>query len=131
MFFRNRHREEDLALARGLGMASIGIELAELAAPRQLERMLGIGDGEHAGILRAMGVRELMHGIDILAHEDPTPGIWSRVVGDVLDGVLLGVAARKTEKPAMFGTASLMVLGIAAVDAIAAQRLARKRSFWS
>ena len=60
---------------------------------------MGVGNGQVTGILRVLGVREIMHGIDILAHKDPTPGVWSRVFGDLLDGVLLGAAATRTKKP--------------------------------
>jgi hypothetical protein len=102
--------------ARALGLASIGIGLTELAAPKKVEQMMGIGNGENTGILRVLGVREIMHGIDILTHRDPNPGVWSRVAGDVLDGVLLAIAAKKTKRPASFAMVSAMVLGIVALD---------------
>jgi hypothetical protein len=110
-------------LARTLGVASIGIGLAEIAAPRQVEKMLGIGNGQNTGVLRALGVREIMHGVDILTHDDPAPGVWSRVAGDALDGVLMGIAAKKTRNPAGFATALVMVLGIVAMDVLCAKRL--------
>jgi hypothetical protein len=109
--------------ARALGVASIGIGLAELAAPRQVEQLLGIDDGENTGMLRALGVRELLTGVDILTHADPTPGVWARVVGDALDGVLLGVAATRTRRPGSFAATAGAVLGIVALDVLVARRL--------
>ncbi len=64
--------------ARGLGWASIGIGLTEIAAPKTVERVMGLGNGQTTGILRALGIREIMHGVDILSHPDPTSGVWAR-----------------------------------------------------
>jgi hypothetical protein len=119
----------DQEAARGLGIASIGIGLTEIAAPKKLEQFLGIGNGENTGVLRVLGMREVMHGVDILSHRDPAPGVWSRVAGDVLDVALLGMAARKTRRPGGLATACAMVLGIAALDVLFAERLGRRR--WS
>src|SRR5688572_20192321 len=90
----------DTAGARGLGWASIGIGLAEIAAPRQVQNLMGLEDRPtHRGVLRVLGVREIMHGLSILTERRPTgamaAGLWSRVAGDALDTVLLGVAATK------------------------------------
>jgi hypothetical protein len=71
--------------ARGLGVASLAIGLTELAAPRQLERLMGIPDGENTTVMRMMGLREVMHGVDILSHDDPTESVWRRVAGEVVD----------------------------------------------
>jgi len=95
----------DKEMGEALGWASIGIGLAEIAAPKQLEKMMGISNGQNTGILRALGTREIATGMDILAHDDPTPGVWGRVVGDCLDLALLGVAATRTKKPAGLFTA--------------------------
>jgi hypothetical protein len=109
--------------ARGLGVASLAIGLTELAAPRQLERLMGIPDGENTTVMRMMGLREVMHGVDILAHDDPTESVWRRVAGDVVDTALLGVAARKTKRPAMFAAVTATVLAIGALDLMCAMKL--------
>jgi len=44
----------DVQAARGLGLASFGIGLAEITAPRQLERLMGIGDGRNTGVMRLL-----------------------------------------------------------------------------
>lgn len=125
-----RQAMRDAEGARGLGWASIGIGLAELAAPRQVQSLLGIEDRPvHRGILRVLGVRELMHGFGILADTQPTPamtaGLWSRVAGDALDTALLGVAATKTKHPAKFAAVAAAVMGIGLLDVIYSLRLLR------
>lgn len=111
------------AAGKGLGWASIGIGLTELAAPKQLEQMMGIGNGENTGIVRVLGVREVLTGLDLLAHDDPTPGVWARVAGDALDLALLGAAAKRTRRPRGLGAAFAMVAGIAAIDVLCATML--------
>lgn len=112
--------------ARGMGLVSLGIGLAELAAPRQLEKTMGIGNGQTTGILRVLGVREIMHGVDILSHRDPTPGVWSRVAGDVLDGVLLGLAGKKSRNRSGFMAICAAVLPVVLLDAVLARGSRRK-----
>jgi hypothetical protein len=119
---------------KGLGWASIGIGLSEIVAPRQIEKMMGIGNGQHTGILRVMGVREIMQGIDILSHEDLTPGVWARVAGDVLDVTLAGMAAKQTRNPGGMAATFGMLLGIGLMDMLTAKNLSegtwRKSSSW-
>jgi hypothetical protein len=116
--------------ATGLGFASIAIGLSEILMPRKLEKSMGIHNGVNTGILRVMGVREILQGVDILTHDDPTPGIVARVVGDVLDTALLGIAATKTRKPGSFATVFLSVMGIGLLDMICAGRLAKEKMSW-
>jgi hypothetical protein len=40
---------------QGLGLVSIAIGLTELTMPKQLDRFLGTGDGENAGVFRTRG----------------------------------------------------------------------------
>jgi hypothetical protein len=115
--------------ARSLGLVSIAIGLTELCCPRQLEQTMGIGDGEHTGILRVLGVREIGTGIDILSHRDPTPGVWFRVFGDLLDGILLGAAAKRTRRPGGLMAVAAAVLPVVLLDIIFARRLSRRRVY--
>src|SRR3954465_9658795 len=114
--------------ARGLGVASIGIGLTEIAAPEKLQEIMGIGNGENTGILRVLGVREIMHGIDLLSHKDPTPGVWARVAGDVLDNLMLGLAATRTRRPLGLATIFAAVAPVVLADIILAPRLSAKRN---
>jgi hypothetical protein len=118
MFEQQRAQVESDSQA--LGLASLGIGLTELAAPRFVESMLGLDHQQrHRGILRVLGVRELMHGIGILTPNGNgglTSGLWARVAGDVLDTALLGVAATKTNRPASFAAVATAVAGIGVAD---------------
>lgn len=120
----------DIEAARGLGWASIAIGLTEVLVPKKIESAMGLHNGENTGILRTLGVREILSGIDILTHDDPTPGVWARVAGDILDTTLLGIAATKTKKPASFATIFAMVVGAGLLDAIVATRLGQKKVTW-
>jgi hypothetical protein len=114
--------------ARTLGWGSIGIGLMELVAPHQVEHMLGL---EHShkthGILRALGVRELLHGVGILAERRATPqlaaSVWARVLGDALDSALLGIAATKTKRLSSFAAVAATVTAIGAADLYYAMKI--------
>ncbi len=103
-----------------LGLASLAVGTTELAAPRQIEDAMGIGDGEITGILRVLGVRELMHGIDLLIHDRPMPGVLGRVAGDLLDGVLLAMAFAKSRRPAGWAAIAAAVAPLVIADMVAA-----------
>lgn len=118
----------DRQAAQCLGWASIAVGLTEILAPKHLEKTMGVGNGRVTGILRVLGVREIMHGVDLLAHEDPTPGAWSRVFGDLLDGVLLGAAATRTKKPGGLAAIFAAVTPLVLADLIFAPRLSKDRA---
>ena len=102
------------------GLASLAVGITELAAPRQIEQTLGVGDGENTGILRVLGVRELMHGFDLLTHDNPAPGILGRVAGDLLDGVLLATAFAKSRRPAGWAVIAAAVAPLVIADMVCA-----------
>ena len=78
---------------------------------------------EAEGIIRVLGVREICHGIQILGHRDPTPGVWSRLAGDILDGVVMAVAATKTTNPAGLATVAALVTPVVVADWVGAAKL--------
>jgi uncharacterized membrane protein len=114
-------------MARALGWFSIGLGLAEVAAPRRLARFIGVEDDDtHRNFLLAYGVREIAAGIAILAADRPTGAVWARVGGDVLDLAFLGEALTTNESGrtrAMAATAA--VLGVTALDVLTGRRLGR------
>lgn len=120
----------DLKIARALGWASLAIGVTEFAAPGFLERQLGVK--AHRGLLKALGVREALSGLAILTEKRPTKqlsaGMWSRVAGDAMDLALLAAAARKSRRPAGLLTAIGMVVGIAFLDCVFAERVQRAQS---
>lgn len=115
--------------ARALGLTSLGIGVAELTMPRQVEDCLGLEhDTTQRGVLQSLGIRELMHGIDLLSADASSTqvasGLWARVAGDVLDTALLGIAATKTKKLNRF----LAVAGVVGVIGMLDLYFARQAS---
>ena len=124
-------------LARALGWFSIGLGLAELAAPQALARAIGIADRRpwplarngHASVLRFFGAREIATGIGILAERSPAPWLWARVAADLLDLSYLGSNMRKTSTDsARLGAAAAAVAGVTALDIACSRRLSAPRS---
>ncbi|HEX6965208.1 MAG TPA: hypothetical protein VF166_05345 [Gemmatimonadaceae bacterium] len=116
----------DKQMARVLGVVSIGLGLMEVAAPGWLGRRIGVRDNHT--LLRALGAREMLTGVGILAERRPTTGLWARVAGDAMDLTLLGVAAKNSWQRRRVGFALGLVLAITALDAFSARKLQRHYS---
>ena len=121
---------EAVDAARALGWVSLAIAATELIAPQHVENLLGLPhDKERQGAVRALGVRELGHGLSILTAQDDqrneqlATAVWSRVAGDVLDTVCLGKAIQNTKAPGQFFAVSAMVAAIGIADLWCAARL--------
>ena len=111
--------------ARALGWFSVGLGLAEILAPRQLCRLVGVR--EHRGLLRLLGLRELASGIAILSQPKPAGPVWSRVGGDFMDLGLLGLAmAGSRNHKGRVAAAAAAVAGITAMDYNCGQELSRE-----
>jgi len=111
-------------VARALGWFSIGLGLAEVLAPRTLERFLGIR--QHRFLLRVMGLREIASGVGILTGRRPSSWLWARVGGDVIDIAGLGMAlSSDTAKSGNIGLACVAVAGITVLDMRCAQELSQ------
>lgn len=113
-------------LARGLGWFSIGLGFAELVAPGRISSKLGL-QGEK-GAVQAFGLRELISGAAILSSKGRAPHwLWARVAGDIMDMGLLQTAHPVGQERRMtLNVAKAAVLGAAALDLIAAQKLTRQ-----
>ena len=113
------------SLADFLGVFSIGLGLAQVLAPVGMSKICGIKDAEgNRPVMRALGAREISHGIAILSRQQPEKALWSRVAGDALDLALLGKAMANPENSrgrTMFATAN--VLAVTALDVMAARQL--------
>jgi hypothetical protein len=106
-------------LARALGWLSIGLGMVELLASSRVTRQLGMEGQER--IVRACGAREIASGILSLSI-DKQMGLWSRVVGDVIDAAALSGGLRsQPEKRQNANLALAVVLGVAAIDILAAR----------
>ncbi len=112
-------------LALGLGWFSIALGVAELAAPINVARLIGVPeDDESLNTLRACGAREIGAGVAILAQPERAAWMWSRVGGDALDLSLLGAAAQRDGADrGRLGMATAAVLGVTALDILVASRL--------
>jgi uncharacterized membrane protein len=116
------------SLADFLGVFSIGLGLAQFLAPQTMSKICGIKDAEgNTPIMRALGAREISHGVAILSRQQPEKALWSRVAGDALDLALLGKVMANPENSrsrALFATAN--VLAVTALDVMAARQLSRQ-----
>jgi uncharacterized membrane protein len=113
-------------LARGLGLFSIGLGLAEVAAPRGIAKIVGVrGDSSNRLLIRLLGLREIAHGVAILSRNGRSAAtVWSRVFGDAVDLACLGAAFASPsadKKRVAFATAN--VLTVTALDVICSQQL--------
>jgi uncharacterized membrane protein len=124
---RPEGRQEAEGLANFLGWFSIGLGVAEIVAPQQLSEVIGVRPTRrNRAVMQAMGVREIVKGVGILSKDRPRDWLWGRVAGDMLDVGLLGRAlAAHSERPERTTAAIGAVLGVAALDMVAAQALSR------
>jgi uncharacterized membrane protein len=109
-------------LATGLGLFSVGLGLAELAAPRSVARLIGIRpDDRTSSVLRAYGAREMANGVAILTNPGSAAWLWGRVGGDTLD--LLSLMQANKTHAGRTAVATAAVLGVTALDVLCATRL--------
>jgi uncharacterized membrane protein len=113
----------------GMGLATVALGVAKLAAPRTLVRVAGIRAGERTPwLVRALGAREVVIGLGLLSSRRPVPWLWSRVAGDALHLALLAAAvgARRAGGPRAVGALAGLA-GIAALDVACAVAATRSR----
>lgn len=115
---------DDRQLTQMLGWLSVGLGMTEILAPRMLGRAIGVGD--HPVLMRLLGLRELASGIGLLSQQKAGSWAWSRVAGDAMDLTLLGAAVRSNDaQPERIAAAATAVMGVAALDVYASQKLMR------
>ena len=113
------------SLANFLGMFSIALGVAQIAAPGGMSRLVGIDNDErNRALMRTMGLREITSGLGILSKQQPAGWVWSRVAGDALDLALLGRAMTDEENDrGRTIAATLAVLGVTMLDIMCAKQL--------
>lgn len=118
---RTEHGSERMATA--LGWFSIGLGVAQVLAPREVARLIGVS--ERNGLMRACGAREIATGIGILTQERPAGWLWARVAGDVMDVALLSNALAQDEDAdrGRVAAAIAAVVGVGAADFLAGRQL--------
>jgi uncharacterized membrane protein len=107
-----------------LGWFSIGLGLAELAAPKKVADTVGL-DG-HTRILQLFGLREIATGIGILTQPGNPNWLQARVAGDALDLALLGSALGEDNPKRGRATAAMAaVAGVTVLDIIGSEQLSQ------
>jgi hypothetical protein len=121
--YRNVENVSTAKLAKGLGLFSIALGLAELLAPAQVGELIGVSP-KYRTLLPVFGLREIASGVGIMMQSKPTESVWSRVGGDALDLAYLGAAftGEENNKRRLTG-AAIAVLGVTALDIMCAQAL--------
>ncbi|WP_284349150.1 SRPBCC family protein [Roseisolibacter agri] len=112
-----------------LGYFSIGLGLAEALAPKVMTRVIGVKEPDDTNIatMRAMGLREIGHGLAILSNQHPEKAVWSRVAGDMLDLALLGRTMANPENDRGRTTFAIAnVLAVTALDVMTARQLSKQ-----
>jgi uncharacterized membrane protein len=114
-------------LANGLGWFSIGLGLAEVAAPGKLAELIGIKDEDRTrSLMRFYGMREIAAGVGILTRPQEAGWMWGRVAGDMLDIASLASAMRSDgADKSRIAMATAAVLGVTALDVMCAQQMSQ------
>jgi len=110
-----------------LGAFSLGLGLAELLAPGGLATLIGIPNTRRTRlVVRALGARELLAGVGLLARPRSAGWLWSRVLGDAMDLTLLGDGfTQRRAKVGRLIAATAAVAGVTAIDTFSAARQSR------
>jgi hypothetical protein len=114
-------------LADTLGWGSTLLGAPMIVAPRRVLRAIGVRDRpQNVRWAMAVGVREQLAMMNIVALRHRRVGMWSRVFGDGMDLALLARAARRRRNDrARIRTTAGLVGGIMAVDLATAVALSR------
>jgi uncharacterized membrane protein len=118
-------------LNTSLGWLSLGLGVTALAFPRKMSQLLGLKpNDETVNALCAVGVREVVTGVGMLAKSDWGGWPWLRVAGDVMDLALLQSALHSNEArdETRVTAAMATVAAIGAVDVRAGERASNDRS---
>ncbi len=117
-----------IQLGKFLGWFSLGLGLAEMAAPRRLTR--GLGLPVSPAVVRLFGMREVGAGLAVLTYPGSPGPVWARVGGDALDlavlAAALGQGGRRQRNRALLST--MAVLGVTALDIACAAALTRRQT---
>ena len=103
-------------LSKTLAWFSIALGASELAAPQMMRRLAGLPESSEP-VLRALGAREIAHGISIFARPDSPVPVWTRVAGDAIDlAVLFSALGSEDSDRGRVSAAIAAVAGVTALD---------------
>ena len=113
---------DDYKLVRGVGLVSLAVGLALVAAPARTIESFGMGGRKELG--RFLGVRDLILAAGLLRSEKPAPWLRVRAISDGADAAFLAGGAAFGAFPrdrSMLGFA--VAAGFSALGFILARRL--------
>jgi hypothetical protein len=115
-------------VSRALTWVSLGLGIMQLTMPKQVQKLVGVRRGDHSGLIRFIGAREIISALLIMTQAHPHRGVWSRVLGDGIDVGLLGAAYNmpRVKKNRVTTTAAALT-GLMALDALTASQLNRQQ----
>lgn len=102
-----------LAAKRALGLVSIALGIAAVVAPQRFAHELGLD--HDAETVSAFGAREIAAGAGLLSPVPPSPWLWMRVGGDLMDAFALRKAVRGDNPRRHIALAATAVLGLIAL----------------
>ena len=116
-------------MAKAMGLFSLGLGLAQLAAPRRMVNAIGVEDTDrNRGTMLALGLREFTSGLGILGPGDTAGWLQARVGGDIMDLALLLGAFRSDDRDRRKLNIALAAVAGALVLDVLATRRARERT---
>jgi hypothetical protein len=108
----------------GLGLFSLALGAAEVAAPQRIAKALGLDpEGTAKRVIRAFGLREIAAAAMLVRGPAVSFNSWNRVLGDTMDTAALLLALRSTRKPGAVLGALAFVGACTALDRWTAGRL--------
>ncbi|WP_244220354.1 MULTISPECIES: SRPBCC family protein [Micromonospora] len=119
---------------RRLGWVSLGLGVAQLAAPDTVRRISGVDDSPTTrAVVPLVGARELVHAAGLLTSRRKSVWAWTRVVGDAMDLASLGVAIahRSGRRRRRLVAVTGAVVGITVVDLLTAVQATRAKKIGS
>jgi hypothetical protein len=119
---------------RGLGWMSLGLGVAQLAAPDTVRRISGVDDSPTSrAVVPLVGARELVHAAGLLTSRRKGVWAWTRVVGDAMDLTSLGmaIAHRGGRRRRRLVGVTGVVVGITVVDLLTAVQATRAKEIGS
>ncbi len=107
-------------LSTGLGLFSLGLGAAQLAAPGALNRLTGLRDTDtHRRWQRVVGVQELSAAAGLLGPGPTTRWLWGRTAGDVLPSTMFaGAAGGRGSHPGRTAATLASLAGCMGADAL-------------
>ena len=119
---------------RGLGWMSLGLGVAQLAAPDTVRRISGVDDSATSrAVVPLVGARELIHAAGLLTSRHKGIWAWTRVAGDAMDltSLAMAIAHRGGRRRRRLLAVTGAIAGITVVDLLTAVQATRAKNLGS